>query len=83
MLLELNDVMRIIAANYETMGRSLDQAAEDENEKTIGRKVLKLMGSLCSAISRDIEKAENERVCSMLEGMEKYEFKTDDEEGSE
>ena len=80
MQLEDGEIMRILAEELEVMGRSIDESPNDDLVKV---SLKGLFAKYTSTIARKIQEAENERVCSMLEGMEKYEFKTDDGEGSE
>lgn len=82
MILETNDVMKIIGDQCVKLLAWTDLVAEDQDESVKkGAKQMKdMINAYTALICHEIQKAENERVCSMLEGMEKYEFKTDDGE---
>lgn len=80
MMLELNDVLAIISKNNSVMMGVIDKwSAENPDEEGALNELRNIINVYTGNISRAITYAENERVCSTLEGMEKYEFKTDGE----
>lgn len=85
MILETNDVMKIIGDQCVKLLAWTDLVAEDQDESVKkGAKQMKdMINAYTALICHEIQKAENERVCSMLEGMEKYEFKTDEKVGDD
>lgn len=85
MMLELNDVMAIIAKNNEAMNRIITKwEVEEGDEYPEGLKELRrIVNTFTAQICRAIVKAEDALVGDTLEGMEKYEFKTDDREAGE
>lgn len=75
MMLELNDVMKIIGDNNVTMHMIINKW-EMENSENLSE-FRNIINAYTANICKCIEKAENERVCSMLEGMEKIESKVE------
>lgn len=85
MMLELNDVMAIIAKNNESMNNIITKWEVEEGDQYPEGlyELRRIVNTFTAQICRAIVKAEDALVGDTLEGMEKYEFKTDDKEAGE
>ena len=78
MMLELNDVLAIISKNNSVMMGVIDKwSAENPEEEGALNELRNIINAYTGNISRAITDAENERVCSTLDTMEKMERRAD------